>query len=144
VLFFVFICSYLLVIVIALPLFQIVLAAAPAEYSKGLILPRCESENVLKKTTVGTKIASRANSLSIGAPVFSNITSESGVGCRIHTTKVSLTETFMTSVQELYNTLTSQEVGTSLVPGQHDHSSLVTRERETPTVALFSLSEAEN
>jgi len=62
------------IIVIALPLFQIVLAAAPAEYSKGLILPRCESENVLQKTTVGTKIASRANSLSIGAPVFSNIT----------------------------------------------------------------------
>lgn len=69
---------------------------------------------------------------------------ESGVGCRIHTTKVSLTETFMTSVQELYNTLTSQEVGASLVPGQHDHSSLVTRERRTPTIVLFSLSEAEN
>lgn len=70
---------FLLVIVIAPPLFQIVLAAAPAEYSKGLILPRCESENVLRKTTVGTKIASRANSLSIGAPVFSNITS--GLWC---------------------------------------------------------------
>ena len=68
-----------LVIVIALPLFHIVLAAATAEYSKGLILPRCESENVLRKMTVGTKIASRANSLSIGAPVFSNITS--GLWC---------------------------------------------------------------
>lgn len=70
---------FFLFIVIAPPLFQIVLAAAPAEYSKGLILPRCESENVLRKTTVGTKIASRANSLSIGAPVFSNITS--GLWC---------------------------------------------------------------
>ena len=38
-------------------------------------------------------------------------TAGSNIGCRIHTTKLSLTETFMASVEDLYNALTSQEVG---------------------------------
>ena len=32
------------------------------------------------------------------------------VGCRIPTTKITVRETFTTSVEELYNALTSQEV----------------------------------
>ena len=43
--------------------------------------------------------------------MWSILTVGSDIGCRIPTTKLSLTETFMASVEDLYNALTSQEVG---------------------------------
>ena len=41
---------------------------------------------------------------------FVNLLPGSPIGCRIYTSRILLTESFMTTIEELYNALTTQEV----------------------------------
>lgn len=77
------------------------------EYSNNLILPKRQTSEQSPATpvTLGTKISTR-RSVSPTAPANERPTGQG----RIHTTQIQMTESFMTSIEELYSTLTTQKL----------------------------------
>ncbi len=73
------------------------------EFSKGLILPKTGDDQPNNITTP------RQNFMGPNLDTPAARSSPSPIGCRIYTAQITLTDTFMAPVEELYDCLTVQQ-----------------------------------
>ncbi len=85
-----------------------------SDFSKGIILPMTGDNQPINNKTV----TPRQNSMGPNLDIPAARSSSSPIGCRIYTARVTLSDTFMAPVEEIYECLTVQQVNSRTLVSQ--------------------------